>query len=198
MGLTFLRLLLLPFFLYALIAGPDHLAGRGHWAAVAIFAVMAITDKLDGYLARKFNQASRLGAMLDPLADKLLITCSVFILAAERIAPVGYAIPVWVVACVYGKDVVTVLGVMILTSLTGPVRIKPHWPGKISTFLQLLLVLLTLVAGDLHGLWPTGTPGLFRGLWGVVAAVSVLAMLDYVLLGIRILQARPAESRPQA
>lgn len=190
MGLTFLRLLLLPFFLFALIAGPDHLAGRWHWAAVAIFAVMAITDKLDGYLARKLNQASRLGAMLDPVADKLLITCSVFILAIERVAPVGYAIPWWVVFCVYAKDVVTVVGVVILTALTGPVRINPHWPGRISTFFQLLLVLLTLTAGDLHAWWPTGTPTLFLALWWVVAAVSVLAMLDYVLLGLSILRQR--------
>ena len=76
MGLTMLRLLLLPVFLCVLLpdagrAGPN----RRRWA-VAIFAVMAVTDKLDGYLARRLNQTSKLGAILDPIADKLLVACS--------------------------------------------------------------------------------------------------------------------------
>src|SRR5437764_514187 len=78
MGLTMLRLLLLPLFLYLLLVDSRQPLPHVHrWWAVAVFAVMAITDKLDGYLARRLNQTSKLGAMLDPVADKLLIASSV-------------------------------------------------------------------------------------------------------------------------
>lgn len=189
MGLTMLRLLLLPFFLLALVSGPDHLAGAARWWAIGIFVVMALTDKLDGYLARKLNQTSKLGAILDPVADKLLITCTVFLLAVDRIAPAGYAIPWWVVTCVYSKDVVTVLGILILFSLIGPLHIRARWLGKASTFLQLLLVLLTLVSADLAGLHRAATDTTLRALWWIVAAVSLATTVDYVIEGVRRLRA---------
>src|SRR5438270_10018285 len=78
MGLTLLRLLLLPVFLWVLLydAGPASGPRPHRWWVVATFAVMAATDKLDGYLARRLGQTSTLGAILDPLADKLLIACA--------------------------------------------------------------------------------------------------------------------------
>ncbi|MCS7034513.1 MAG: CDP-alcohol phosphatidyltransferase family protein [Phycisphaerae bacterium] len=185
MGLTMLRLLLLPFFLYAVVAGPDHLQSPWRWTALAIFAVMALTDKLDGFLARKFNQVSKLGAILDPVADKLLVTCSVFLLSVERIAPQGFAIPWWVVACVYGKDVVVVLGVLLLFSLIGPLQISARWSGKVSTFLQLILVLVTLMAPDIARFSPQTIAALAPLLWWVVSLVTAWATVDYVMEGVR-------------
>lgn len=190
MGLTMLRLVLLPFFIYCLVAGPDHQLGRWHWLAIAIFAVMSLTDKLDGYLARKLNQASKLGAILDPVADKLLITCAVFLLSIERIAPLGFAIPWWVVLCVYGKDLVVVLGLGVLIGLTGPTHVSARWSGKVSTFLQLALVLLTLLARDVaHWMGDAVAVAATRGLWWAVAGLAALATVDYVLEGVRRLRA---------
>ncbi len=87
MGLTMLRLLLLPAFLWALIANGPAGTGPHRWIAVSIFALMAITDKLDGYLARRLGQTSKMGALLDPVADKLLVGCSVILLSFSWVAP---------------------------------------------------------------------------------------------------------------
>ena len=95
MGLTMLRLLLLPVFLWVMLidAGPVERLRPHRWWAMGIFALMAITDKLDGYLARRLNQTSHLGTILDPLADKLLIACSTILLSFSSIAAAGYKIP---------------------------------------------------------------------------------------------------------
>ena len=103
MGLTMLRLLLLPVFLWLILDAPHHPA-RMHterWAALAIFAVMAVTDKLDGYLARRLNQVSKIGTLLDPLADKLLVACSVILLSFDWVADGRLSIPLPVVLSIY-------------------------------------------------------------------------------------------------
>src|ERR1041385_2919869 len=84
MGLTMLRLLLLPVFLYLLLFEPNKPAHAHRWWAVGVFAIMAATDKLDGYLARKLNQTSKIGTILDPVADKLLVASSVVLRSEEH------------------------------------------------------------------------------------------------------------------
>ena len=98
MGLTLLRLLLLPVFLWMLLidaGGTPQPVHRHRFYALGIFAVMAATDKLDGYLARRLNQTSKLGETLDPVADKLLIACSVILLSFEWVAPLGFGTTPW-------------------------------------------------------------------------------------------------------
>src|SRR5687768_3776622 len=151
MGLTMLRLVLLPVFLWVMLLdagrhGPGVEPGpnRYRWWAVGIFVVMAATDKLDGYLARRLNQTSRIGTILDPVADKLLIASSVVLLSFDWAAGAAYRIPMWVVAAVYGKDVVVALGTAALLAVVGKVSVAPRLLGKFGTFFQLLLVMLTL------------------------------------------------------
>jgi CDP-diacylglycerol--glycerol-3-phosphate 3-phosphatidyltransferase len=195
MGLTMLRLLLLPVFLWVMLldaghgsAGPNR---HRRWA-VGIFAVMALTDKLDGYLARRLNQTSKLGTVLDPVADKLLIASSVVLLSFDWAAGAAYRIPMPVVGAVYGKDVVVALGTLALLAIVGRVSIAPRWLGKAGTFFQLLLVMLTLVAPDLDGLLPGSARKVLTPLWWTVGAVSVAATVDYVLVGVG--QLREAKS----
>lgn len=180
MGLTMLRLALLPVFLALLLYdahSPDHTYRH---LTLAIFAVMAVTDKLDGYLARRLNQVSKLGTLLDPVADKILIACSVILLSFQWIAPEGYRIPVAVVVAVYGKDLIVAAGSLALLSLAGKVTVSPRWPGKISTFLQLSLIIATILAPDLpHAL---GT-ALTRALWVLVIATALIACVDYIIQG---------------
>lgn len=185
MGLTMLRLLLLPVFLYLLLTDartPDH---SNRWWAFGIFAVMAATDKLDGWLARRLNQTSKIGQLLDPIADKLLIMSSVILLNFDWIAPAGYRIPLFVVVCVYAKDVVVAGGALALLSLVGTVKITPRWLGKIGTFLQLMLVLATLLAPDLERLHAALGLWVARGLWWTVSAVALASCVDYILEGVR-------------
>jgi CDP-diacylglycerol--glycerol-3-phosphate 3-phosphatidyltransferase len=188
MGLTMLRLLLLPVFLWVMLldAGHEHAEpGRHRWWAVAIFGVMALTDKLDGYLARRLNQTSRIGALLDPVADKLLIASSVVLLSFDWAAGASYRIPLPVVGAVYGKDVVVALGTVALLALVGKVSIAPRWLGKAGTFFQLLLVMLTLVAPDLDRMAPGSARVVLKALWWIVGVVSVASAVDYVVVGMR-------------
>ena len=188
MGLTFLRLLLLPVFLWVLLLDAGHAPPRPNryrWWAVGIFAVMALTDKLDGYLARRLNQTSKLGTVLDPIADKLLIASSVVLLSFGWAAGEAYQIPLPVVVAVYGKDLVVAFGTIALLALVGRVTVAPRWLGKAGTFFQLLLVILTLLAPDLDALKPGSARPVLRSLWWIVAGVCVGSTLDYVAVGIR-------------
>jgi CDP-diacylglycerol--glycerol-3-phosphate 3-phosphatidyltransferase len=185
MGLTMLRLLLLPGFLWAILIDANQAAKPHRWVAFAIFAAMAITDKLDGYLARKLNQTSKAGALLDPVADKLLIACSVILLSFDWIAPAGFAIPAWVVVAIYGKDVLIAIGAIVLLSLVGSLHIHPRPLGKISTVLQLSMVLAVLLAPNPAAGWAAGWKAFVRVLWWSIGVVAALACIDYVLLGCR-------------
>lgn len=184
MGMTMLRLLLLPLFIWTILI--DHHPGSHphRWAAVAIFAVMAITDKLDGYLARRLNQTSRLGAVLDPLADKLLVACSVILLSFDYLAAPGFDIPWWVVLAVYGKDIVIAVGVMLILAVVGKIDIIPRPLGKASTAIQLAMVIAVLLAPEHPGDWERGWLVLVTVLWWAVSVVAVLAMGDYVVRGV--------------
>ena len=193
MGLTMLRLLLLPVFLWVMLLDAGHEpTGHHRWWAVGIFGVMALTDKLDGYLARRLNQTSKLGTVLDPVADKLLIASSVVLLSFDWAAGAAYRIPLPVVGAVYGKDVVVALGTVGLLAVVGRVSIAPRLLGKAGTFFQLLLVMLTLVAPDLDRLLSGSARAVLKALWWTVGAISVAAAIDYVLVGVR--QFRNAKS----
>lgn len=185
MGLTMLRLLLLPVFLWAMIIGSNQ-PTRGYWyLAVGVYLLMAITDKLDGYLARRLGQTSRLGAILDPLADKLLIACSVMLLSLEFVAPKHFRIPAWVVAAIYGKDLIIAIGIIMLLSVVGTVRIAPRPLGKACTVLELVMVFAVLLAPGEKARWMPTWLVFVKTLWWVVAALAAMACADYLIQGAR-------------
>jgi CDP-diacylglycerol--glycerol-3-phosphate 3-phosphatidyltransferase len=192
MGLTMLRMFLLPVFLYVLLADAGAPRVRPHrWWAMAIFAVMAITDKLDGYLARRLHQTSQLGTFLDPVADKLLISCSTILLSFSWVASEGYAIPKLVVVAIYGKDLFVAAGAVALLSLIGTVTVHPRPLGKLSTVLQLSLIIATLIAPDLDRAHLGFAAALLRFLWWTVSAVATLSCADYLWQGWRQFRHRP-------
>jgi len=198
MGLTLLRLLLLPIFLWMLLidaGGPGQPVHRHRFYALGIFAVMAATDKLDGYLARRLNQTSKLGETLDPVADKLLIACSVILLSFEWVAPLGFAIPIWVVGAVYGKDLIVAIGTLMLLWRLHSVNIRPRALGKLSTVLQLVMIMATLVARDLNRVRPALGDRLLPALWWGVTVVAVASCVDYVALGVRTYRAARRDAR---
>ena len=187
MGLTMLRLLLLPVFLWVLLLDAGHETPRPNryrWWAVGIFAVMAITDKLDGYLARRLNQTSKLGTILDPVADKLLIASSVVLLSFGWAAGEAYRIPLLVVAAVYGKDLVVVLGTVALLAVVGRVTVSPRPLGKFGTVLNLVLVLLTLLASSVTFFSGRPTQLVLTVLWWAVPIVAIATCADYLVHGI--------------
>ncbi len=184
-----LRLILLPVFLWIMLAGARHEAGSHEnrvfrWAAVGVFAVMALTDKLDGYLARKLHQTSRLGTLLDPVADKILVACSIILLSFDWVAPPGFAIPKVVVILIYGKDVVVVGAVVMVLAVAGRVNVAPRGLGKASTFLQLALIMATLLAPDIGADAPRTSRAMVSGLWWLVSGVAVASCADYLISGV--------------
>lgn len=141
-ALTFLRILLIIPFAGALLVGSYRLS-------LAIFAVAATTDALDGFLARYFNWRSRLGAIADPLADKALLISAYLMLTFTGV------LPLWLFAVVLGRDLVIVAGGLLYHYGVGRFEMEPSIPGKINTFVQVLVVLaiIILMAGLPMPLW---------------------------------------------
>jgi cardiolipin synthase len=141
--LTFLRLILTPFVIQAIVGGR-------HTLALGLFAAAAFTDVLDGAAARRSGNVTQTGAYLDPIADKFLLSGVFLALAAARI------IPWWLVAVIFGRDFYILAGVGAIMLLT-PIRgFPPSLWGKLSTFVQIATV----------------TAWLARNVWEVPVLVS--------------------------
>jgi cardiolipin synthase len=140
--LTFLRLAFLPFFILAI-----HYERYG--VALAILIVAGFTDALDGFLARGLNQKTPLGAYLDPIADKLLMSSSYVVLALHD------KIQWWVVILVLGRDVLLLVAAAVILITVGYRPFPPSLYGKATTFFEILLIVLVLllaIRGN-HALW---------------------------------------------
>ena len=150
--LTVLRLVLVPVFAFLAISyGLSTAAGWPdetlRWAAFWVFVTAAATDGIDGWIARHFDQKSELGAFLDPIADKALVMSAVLILAFLDWGPDGWGIPWWFAALVILRDCVILVGIRVMWSARKNVHIRPHWTGKVCTFL-MFVVLGCDAAGD--------------------------------------------------
>jgi cardiolipin synthase len=154
------------------------------YIAVLIFLTMAISDGFDGYLARKGRQTTKLGAFLDPMADKLLMMCACLLLASRRGHVEGFWLPPTVVVLIIGKDVLVLLGFLIVYFMTSLVYIVPVFAGKVSTTLQLSMVAGILIAPEVSSVLP-GWIWFLRFLWWSAAGAAVLATLIYILNGSR-------------
>ena len=186
--ITILRILLiLPFVICLLNTGrPDD----GDWirgAAIVIFIIMAISDALDGYLARVKKQVSALGTFLDPMADKLMITCASIILAAPQTAIDGFRLPLTVVVLIIGKDLLLLLGFAITYFMTVQVHIRPVWAGKASTFLQIMMVSSILIGPEMTS-WVNFWPILTAVIWWATGLCAVIATFVYIYRGIRYIE----------
>jgi cardiolipin synthase len=107
-------------------------------ASLAVFVVAGVSDGLDGFIAKRFHFESRLGAILDPLADKILLLSSYVMLTLL------HHVPFWLMLTVAFRDLLIVGGYLVYTSMVGPVRMKPSGLSKFNTFLQIALVIVIL------------------------------------------------------
>jgi len=133
--ITFTRIALIPAFVPVLLARDD--IPNGSAIAFAVFALLSLTDGLDGYVARSRNKVTRLGIFLDPLADKLLVTA-----ALVTLVELG-EIAAWVVVLILSREF-AVTGLRLIASAEGVV-IAAHWLGKLKTVAQIALVLFIIV-----------------------------------------------------
>ncbi|HEX8289544.1 MAG TPA: CDP-alcohol phosphatidyltransferase family protein [Pyrinomonadaceae bacterium] len=139
--LTFLRMILIPVFASLLYYG------YSGWSLI-VFMIAGISDGIDGFVARRFNQQSELGTILDPVADKLLMTTAFIILTLPNVLqPVRHLpVPFWVTAAVIGRDVLIITIAGAINIMTGFRGFKPSWLGKLSTLVQVAAVGLILLA----------------------------------------------------
>lgn len=151
------------------------LAEGRYGETLVLFAVAAISDILDGYLAKTFGWTSEVGKVLDPLADKLLLV-SVFI----TLAVVGL-VPAWLAAVAVLRDVVIGVGAAIYRWLFGPLEGRPTVPSKINTFVQLVFVIAVVWNAAFHDL----PEAAIQGMGALVLVTTVVSGIDYVLAYIR-------------
>jgi cardiolipin synthase len=151
--LSFFRLALVPVFLVFIIVGEDALA-------LLVLVVSSVTDFLDGYLARRLNQVSRLGQLLDPAADRLYIFAALIGLAWREV------LPWWLVAIILARDVMlAVLGVILANHGFGPLPV--HHLGKVATFCLFVALPLLMLGEAFDALAPISLPlGWAFALWG--------------------------------
>jgi CDP-diacylglycerol--glycerol-3-phosphate 3-phosphatidyltransferase len=193
--ITLVRILMIPAFVTMAIYYGESIK-RGdplewqRYAAIIIFILAAVSDGLDGYVARRYNQRSTLGVYLDPIADKGLLLSGIITLSISNwseSAP-GYGrFPAWFPVLVISRDAVILVGTMILYLLNGKVHVKPNWTGKVATVLQMIAigwVMLQLRFVPL--LYVVVIAGVFTLISGIV----------YVTVGVRQLQAE-GHAHPQ-
>ncbi len=170
-GLTALRIVLAPVFLLLYVGG-DRLR------ALAAFAAAAATDVLDGLVARALHQHTRLGAFLDPIADKLLAACALVALAATG------RLPWWLPALVVSRDLAQLAGAALLRTTHRVVPVAPTRIGKYAT-VALALTVVVALAGD-YGAYPRGEVRPFVIAWALLAAQCVaISFVQYFLFFLR-------------
>ena len=166
--ITLVRILLIPVFVvFAVYYSASVRAGAAEewlrWAAVAAFVVAAASDGLDGWIARRFNQRSALGIVLDPIADKGLLLTAIITLS---LYPWPVSLPLWFPILVIARDIVILVGCGLLKFFTGDVEVRPSMLGKIATALQMAAVAWVLLQIP-EQQWIVWAAGLFTLLSGL-------------------------------
>ncbi len=190
--ITILRILLIiPFVSFMLKINDTALSLNARnamrYVSIIIFLAMAVSDVIDGYLARSKKQVTKLGAFLDPIADKLLMTCACLLLASQRGHVKGFLLPPTVVVLIIGKDLFLLIGFSIVYFITSRVHITPVFIGKLATVLQLSMVAGILIAPEVSGVLP-GWIWFLRVLWWSAAGTAILATLIYIRNGSRYIE----------
>ena len=167
--ITLARILLVPIVVWA-IATPGAM-----WIAFVLFLVAGVSDAIDGYLAKRFQMTSVLGAYLDPLADKALIVSIYLTLGINNL------IPRWLVILVVSRDILIVGGIMLAWVIGNPLKIKPLLVSKLNTVAQIMFACVVLGSLGLNYELPTLT----LILMGLVAVLTLLSIAGYVAEWVR-------------
>jgi CDP-diacylglycerol--glycerol-3-phosphate 3-phosphatidyltransferase len=146
--ITVIRILMIPVFVtLAIYYGESIQEGNPQdwmrFTAIAVFLLAALSDGLDGYVARRYNQRSSLGVILDPIADKGLLLSGVITLSISnwsQVDPNYGRFPAWFPVLVITRDAVILIGSALLHILNGKVRVRTSWTGKVATVLQMAAI----------------------------------------------------------
>lgn len=171
--LTVFRMVLIPVFVSLLFY-------QRFLLALAVFIVAGVTDGLDGLLARRFNQKSQLGTILDPIADKLMLVTAFVVLSMRSVfpqpVPSHLPIPFWVTVAVISRDVFILVGAAAINVVTGFRGFRPSILGKINTVIQIGAIGIIMFAASV----PYGTGYYLPTLYATVFGFAILSGAHYV------------------
>src|SRR5438045_5372643 len=124
--ITIFRILLVPFFIVEVLSYVERGEEWHRYLAIGAFLTAAICDGVDGYIARRYNQRSELGAILDPLADKLLLVSGIVVLTFDQ-RPHLVSVPLWLTGTIIGRDIVILIGMVVIQTTVGKVKVRPRF-----------------------------------------------------------------------
>ncbi len=176
--LSIFRILCIP--LLMILLSYDQYAG-----SLAVFACAAVSDGLDGFIARRFKQKTMVGAYLDPIADKLLLTSSFVVFA------IMHLVPKWLAILVVSRDIIIAMGILTLQLVSMRVEIKPSIMSKCTTVFQLASIGMRLLF-ELPGIPAGGMPYLMYLYW-ITGFLTVASGMQYVTRGLRIISEPKSE-----
>ena len=172
-GLTIFRMVLIPIFVSLLFYQ------RFVWA-LAVFVVAGVTDGLDGLLARRFDQQSQLGTILDPIADKLMLVTAFIVLSMRGVfphpLPKHLPVPFWVTVSVISRDVFIIVGAAAINMMTGFRGFRPSWLGKLNTTVQIGAIAAITFAASV----PYGSGYYLPTVYTSVFTLAILSGAHYV------------------
>lgn len=169
------RILLIPFFIGSIVYYKNENTLISY-LPLAIFFIAVLTDGADGFIARKFNQKTELGTILDPVADKLLLITAFIALSFSHSIPPHLRLPPWLPILVISRDIIIVLGTVIIHLIRGSIHVMPTVLGKITTFLQMSTILAVLIKFPYSFI-----------IWNIAGAFTVLSGVNYILRGSKLL-----------
>lgn len=170
--ITILRILFVPCFVALLLRYRETGDEAFRWWAIGVFAAAMVSDALDGLIARLMAQKSVLGLFLDPVADKLLLNTAVICVSL----PMGHLarLPGWFPVLVISRDLIIVLGALMIHMIRGKVTPRPSVTGKFTTLFQMLTVIWVLL------LWPHQLIPL-----SIAAALTLVSGIEYICIGMK-------------
>jgi len=171
--LTIIRMALIPVFVSLLFY-------QKFLLALGVFVFAGITDGLDGLLARRFQQQSPLGRILDPIADKMMLVTSFVVLSMRSVYPTPLPnhlpIPFWVTITVISRDVFILVGAVAINMVSGFRAFRPSFLGKLSTVVQIVAVAVVILAAEIR----VGTGYYLPTVYTTVFALTLLSGIHYV------------------
>lgn len=163
------RIILIPFFIAAIVYSRMDIA-------LILFTLAIISDGVDGMIARTRNQKTKLGTIIDPIADKMLLVSAFICLAMINTLPANLRLPPYVPIIVISRDAIIVLGSVIIHVVTGDVKVEPSIIGKVTTFFQMMTIVAILLKFDYSFV-----------VWNLTVILTMFSGVDYIVKGSRLL-----------
>ncbi len=177
------RILLVPFFIATVLSfSPERSYLR--WIALGLFLIAVISDIIDGYIARTFHQKTKAGAILDPLADKVLLISAFICLYIRRGSFEEFVFPLWFVVAIISRDMILILGASIVQLMTGRLDIAANRSGKITAFLQIVCILGMLLQWKITEVF-----------WYLALIATIVSGIIYIKKGIQAINGHSSISR---